>query len=43
MVREIMKDTAFLSQKAEIAVAEDVSVAQDLLAVSYTHLRAHET
>lgn len=24
MVREIMKDTAFLSQKAEIAVAEDV-------------------
>ena len=31
MVREIMKDTAFLSQKAEPATPEDVSVAQDLL------------
>lgn len=37
MVREIMKDTAFLSQKAEIAVAEDVSVAQDLLETLGAH------
>ncbi len=37
MVREIMKDTAFLSQKAEIAVAEDVSVAQDLLETLEAH------
>ena len=38
MVREIMKDTAFLSQKAEPATPEDVSVAQDLLET----LEAHE-
>lgn len=31
MVREIMKDTAFLSQKAEIATAEDLPAAADLL------------
>jgi peptide deformylase len=37
MVREIIKDTAFLSQKAEIAVAEDVSVAQDLLETLEAH------
>ena len=37
MVREIMKDTAFLSQKAEITVAEDVSVAQDLLETLEAH------
>ncbi len=37
MVREIMKATAFLSQKAEITVAEDVSVAQDLLETLEAH------
>ena len=37
MVREIMKDTAFLSQKADIAVAEDVSVARDLLETLEAH------
>lgn len=37
MVREIMKDTAFLSQKAEIAAAEDVSVAQELLETLEAH------
>ena len=31
MVREIMRDEAFLSQKAEPATLEDLSVAQDLL------------
>lgn len=31
MVRKIMKDTAFLSQKAEIATAEDLPAAADLL------------
>ncbi|WP_087065726.1 peptide deformylase [Intestinibacillus massiliensis] len=31
MVRKIMKDTAFLSQKAEIATAEDLPAAVDLL------------
>ena len=31
MVREIMKDTTFLSQKAEPATLEDISVAKDLL------------
>lgn len=31
MVREIMKDEAFLAQKAEQAEPEDLSVAQDLL------------
>ena len=31
MVREIMRDEAFLAQKAEPATTEDLSVAQDLL------------
>ena len=31
MVREIMRDEAFLSQKAEPSTLEDLSVAQDLL------------
>ena len=37
MVREIMKDTAFLSQKAEPATPEDLSVAQDLLKTLEAH------
>ena len=37
MVREIMKDTAFLSQKAEPAAPEDLSVAQDLLETLEAH------
>ena len=37
MVREIMKDTAFLSQKAEPATPEDISVAQDLLETLEAH------
>lgn len=31
MVREIMKDVAFLSQKAEPATPEDLPIAADLL------------
>ena len=31
VVREIMRDEAFLSQKAELATLEDLPVAQDLL------------
>ena len=31
MIREIMKDETFLSQKAEPATPEDLSVGQDLL------------
>ena len=31
MIREIMRDEAFLSQKAEPATTEDLSIAQDLL------------
>ena len=31
MIREIMRDEAFLAQKAEPATPEDLSVAQDLL------------
>lgn len=31
MVREIMKDEAFLAQRAEPAAPEDLSIAQDLL------------
>ena len=31
MIREIMRDEAFLSQKAEPATQDDLSVAQDLL------------
>lgn len=37
MVREIMKDAAFLSQKAEAAVPEDLPVAQDLLETLEAH------
>ena len=37
MVREIMKDTTFLSQKAEPATLEDISVAQDLLETLEAH------
>ena len=37
MVREIMKDTAFLSRKAEPAAPEDLSVAQDLLETLKAH------
>ena len=38
MVREIMRDEAFLSQKAEPATLEDLPVAQDLL----DNLTAHK-
>ena len=31
MIREIMRDEAFLAQKAELATPEDLPVAQDLL------------
>ena len=31
MIREIMRDEAFLAQKAELATLEDLPVAQDLL------------
>ena len=37
MVREIMKDTAFLSQKAEPATPEDIAAAQDLLETLEAH------
>ena len=37
MVREIMRDEAFLSQKAEPATPEDISVAQDLLDTLSAH------
>lgn len=37
MVREICKDEAFLSQKAEPATAEDLFVAQDLLDTLAAH------
>ena len=37
MVREIMKDTTFLSQKAEPATLEDISVAKDLLETLEMH------
>ena len=37
MVREIMKDTVFLSQKAEPAIHEDISVGQDLLETLEAH------
>ncbi len=39
MVREIIKDTGFLSQKAEPATMEDLSVAADLL----DSLEAHKS
>ena len=37
MVREIMRDEAFLSQKAEPATLEDLPVAQDLLDTLAAH------
>ena len=37
MVRELMKDTVFLAQKAQPATADDIPTADDLL----DHLRAH--
>ena len=37
MVREIMRDEAFLSQKAEPATLEDLPVAQDLMDTLTTH------
>ncbi len=37
MVREIIKDTGFLSQKAKPATMEDLSVAADLLETLETH------
>jgi len=37
MVREIMKDAGFLSQKAEAATAQDLSVAADLLETLEAH------
>ena len=37
MIREIMKDVAFLSQPSEDAAAEDISVADDLLETLIAH------
>lgn len=37
MVREIMRDVSFLSQKAEMASREDLSVAEDLLETLTAH------
>ncbi|MDE6879772.1 MAG: peptide deformylase [Oscillospiraceae bacterium] len=37
MVREITKNTAFLSQRAETAAPEDIPVAQDLLETLEAH------
>ena len=37
MVREIMRDEAFLAQKAELATLEDLPVAQDLLDTLTAH------
>lgn len=37
MIREICKDEAFLSQKAEVATAQDVGVAMDLLETLQAH------
>lgn len=37
MIREIMRDTAFLAQKAEPATLADLSVAQDLLDTLAAH------
>ena len=37
VVREIMRDEAFLSQKAELATLEDLPVAQDLLGTLTAH------
>ena len=37
MIREIMRDTAFLAQKAELATPADLPVAQDLLETLAAH------
>ena len=37
MVRDIMKDTNFLSQRADAATVEDITVAQDLLETLKAH------
>ena len=37
MIREIMRDEAFVSQKAELASLEDIPVAQDLLDTLAAH------
>ena len=37
MIREIMKDESFLSQKAEPATPDDISVASDLLETLIAH------
>lgn len=37
MIREIMRDTAFLSQKAEAAMPADLPVAEDLLETLAAH------
>ncbi len=37
MVREIMKDEAFLCRKAEVATADDLATAQDLLDTLSAH------
>lgn len=37
MIREIVKDKAFLQQKAETATAEDLSAAEDLLETLMAH------
>ena len=37
MIQEIMRDEAFLSQKAEPATLEDLPVAQDLLDTLTAH------
>ena len=37
MVRDIMRDEAFLAQKAELATQDDLSVAQDLLDTLVAH------
>ena len=40
MIRDIVKDEAFLSQKAEDATLDDVSVAEDLVDTLKAH--SHE-
>lgn len=37
MVREICKDEVFLAQKSEVATADDLSIAQDLLDTLIAH------
>ena len=36
MIRNIMRDEAFLAQKAELATSDDLPVAQDLLDTLWT-------